>query len=183
MFTRQCKFCHVIFKTGDPKIKCCSLEHAREYSKKRKQRYERNRFYRECGQPEKAQKPTTNTSPIILPNSARTLDTSSIIPGYSVNWKEISTQIRIRDNYTCQYCGDYFDESRVCPPVHHIVPRRFLAGISAETAEHPDNLITLCEKCHPLIEYGHLKLPTDIVKKAYRAVKKGTAVPQNDNLC
>ena len=56
-------------------------------------------------------------------------------------WDRLTTKIRKRDNYICQYCGE-----RNAIQVHHILPRRI------EIDNHPDNLITLCNKCHPKVE-------------------------------
>jgi hypothetical protein len=57
-------------------------------------------------------------------------------------WKELAQKIRIRDNFTCQYCG-----KKGATDVHHIIPRRIKIDNS------PENLITLCRSCHRKIEY------------------------------
>lgn len=57
-------------------------------------------------------------------------------------WNEITKHIRERDKYICQYCGEW--NSMI---VHHIIPRRI--GIDNSS----DNLITLCNKCHPKVEH------------------------------
>jgi hypothetical protein len=57
-------------------------------------------------------------------------------------WKELAQKVRIRDNFTCQYCGKGNATS-----VHHIIPRRIKIDNS------PDNLITLCRSCHIKIEH------------------------------
>ena len=56
-------------------------------------------------------------------------------------WKILAQKIRIRDKFICQYCG----RKRVSS-IHHIIPRR------VKIDNHPDNLITLCRRCHPKIE-------------------------------
>lgn len=59
----------------------------------------------------------------------------------SEEWQELAKKIRKRDNYICQYCGNIPSFH-----VHHIIPRRI------KIDNHPDNLITLCEHCHPKVE-------------------------------
>jgi len=56
-------------------------------------------------------------------------------------WKILAQKIRKRDNFTCQWCG-----CKRATVVHHIVPVR--VGVD----NHPDNLITLCRRCHPEVE-------------------------------
>lgn len=56
-------------------------------------------------------------------------------------WQKLAQEIRKRDKFICQYCGKKRSTS-----VHHIIPRRI------KIDNHPDNLITLCKKCHPTIE-------------------------------
>ena len=56
-------------------------------------------------------------------------------------WKVLAQEIRKRDKFICQYCGEYPSTT-----VHHIIPR-FI-----EFNNHPDNLIVLCQKCHPKVE-------------------------------
>ena len=58
-----------------------------------------------------------------------------------VEWQNLATEIRKRDEYTCQNCNHF--PSFV---VHHIVPRNI------KTDNSNFNLIPLCEKCHPKIE-------------------------------
>ena len=57
-------------------------------------------------------------------------------------WMDLAKEIRKRDNYICQYCGETLSYE-----VHHITPRRI------EIDNHPDNLITLCKPCHLKIEH------------------------------
>jgi hypothetical protein len=57
-------------------------------------------------------------------------------------WKELAQKIRIRDSFTCQYCG-----KKGATDVHHIIPRRVKIDNS------PENLITLCRSCHTKIEH------------------------------
>ena len=57
-------------------------------------------------------------------------------------WEKLTIKIRKRDNYICQYCGE-----KNATHVHHIFPKRI------KIDNHPDNLITLCNKCHPKVEH------------------------------
>lgn len=67
---------------------------------------------------------------------------------YGRDWKRIKEAIRQRDNFRCKYCGA--EESGRAWDVHHIVPFRKFS--SAEEANNPQNLITLCPRCHHLAE-------------------------------
>ena len=53
-----------------------------------------------------------------------------------------------RDNHTCQHCGK---NKKVILNVHHIESRKF-------GGNRPDNLITLCEKCHKDYHRGKIEL-------------------------
>jgi DEAD/DEAH box helicase domain-containing protein len=67
---------------------------------------------------------------------------------YGSNWKTLKEQVHLRDGYRCQVCG--VRESERAHDVHHKVPfRRFLSALEAN---QPDNLITLCTKCHQKVE-------------------------------
>lgn len=64
---------------------------------------------------------------------------------YGKGWKALADRIRQRDGMRCRNCGiaDNLD-------VHHIIPfRKFDAP---EEANDPDNLISLCPRCHHLAE-------------------------------
>jgi 5-methylcytosine-specific restriction endonuclease McrA len=64
---------------------------------------------------------------------------------YSVDWTEdLKRVIRKRDNYTCRLCGK---EPAIC--VHHIDYDKKNCNL--------DNLITLCESCHPKTNYNRDK--------------------------
>lgn len=57
------------------------------------------------------------------------------LEGYPVDWTEtLKRSIRERDNYICRLCCQYGNE------VHHIDYNKNNCN--------PDNLITLCKKCH-----------------------------------
>lgn len=64
---------------------------------------------------------------------------------YSMEWTpELRRKIRKRDNYVCQICGEHQPTSRKMP-VHHIDYDK--------TNCSPQNLITLCGKCHTKTNY------------------------------
>lgn len=65
---------------------------------------------------------------------------TSHYPTSTKEWKSLSSQIRIRDNYICQKCGISQRTPRL--DVHHIIP--YLDGGPNE----PENLVTLCRACH-----------------------------------
>lgn len=74
---------------------------------------------------------------------------------YPPDWKEISTRIRERDNYTCTECGKKYPAKCKWLHVHHIVP------LSAGGNNEDYNLTTLCYKCHaehhPHMNYNKTK--------------------------
>jgi len=73
---------------------------------------------------------------------------------YGPEWKRISEVIRARDYYLCQNCG--VAEGGRAHDVHHKIPLRAFrdenGNIMLERANHPENLITLCQPCHRLAE-------------------------------
>lgn len=75
----------------------------------------------------------------------RTHSKTASVSDYSMKlknpkWQRRKAEIMLRDNFTCQICGD----TETTLNVHHI---RYVKG--REPWEYEDNeLITLCEKCH-----------------------------------
>lgn len=69
---------------------------------------------------------------------------------YGANWQVARESTLERDKYECQHCGkkwnDHYAEKGAGLEVHHIVKARLFT--EKENANHPQNLITLCEKCH-----------------------------------
>jgi len=63
-----------------------------------------------------------------------------------------------RDNHTCQHCKSEKNGLKLI--VHHIISRQ-------TGGDRPDNLITLCEKCHKKLHEGKIKLNVK-VKKNFR---------------
>lgn len=74
------------------------------------------------------------------------------------NWNAVAKRIRERDGFRCCDCGVTEESLGRQLDVHHVVP--FRAFESAERANRPDNLITLCPSCHKRREVeGHDDLP------------------------
>ena len=60
---------------------------------------------------------------------------------------EIRQFVLRRDNYRCRKCGEEDPENLT---IHHVTPR-------SQSGEHdPDNLVTLCWRCHRRIHDGEL---------------------------
>jgi DEAD/DEAH box helicase domain-containing protein len=64
---------------------------------------------------------------------------------YGPGWNELKQQIKERDANKCRSCGVGGDLE-----VHHLVPFRRYAN--ADEANSPDNLLSLCPRCHRLAE-------------------------------
>lgn len=77
--------------------------------------------------------------------------------GPQKDFENLKMYIRARDSYTCQQCG-----AKNTPlEIHHITPK------TKRGTDQPENLITLCTKCHKQITSG-VKLPEDLLKKVVR---------------
>lgn len=63
-----------------------------------------------------------------------------------VDWLEVREEIRERDDYECQDCGLEQEDAKRALSVHHIVPLRDFDD--RQEAHDPENLITLCRRCH-----------------------------------
>lgn len=72
---------------------------------------------------------------------------------YGPSWKRISTEVRTRDNFTCQRCFREKTEllGNELLHAHHIIPFRKFNG-DMLNAHDKKNLVTLCSKCHPIVE-------------------------------
>lgn len=67
---------------------------------------------------------------------------------YGPDWLQIRKVVRQRDGYTCQVCG--IKEGLIEHHVHHKVP--FKRFESVEKANVLENLVTLCQNCHKVVE-------------------------------
>ena len=67
---------------------------------------------------------------------------------YGSSWPSIRKLVLARDQYRCQVCGQSGEANWL--HVHHKVP--FRTFYSAEEANRPDNLVTLCPTCHRFAE-------------------------------
>jgi len=69
------------------------------------------------------------------------------------DWQELPrTQVLQRDRYTCQSCRKKFKANQLS--IHHIIPRR------EGGTNQMENLITLCWKCHDMIELAEPPIRT-----------------------
>jgi 5-methylcytosine-specific restriction protein A len=59
-------------------------------------------------------------------------------------WKQLVRDVLARDNYTCKCCGTYRATNVPKLVTHHVKP----FSTHPELRFDPDNLVTLCEKCH-----------------------------------
>jgi len=64
-------------------------------------------------------------------------------------WRKIAAEVRKRDNYTCQLCG--IQQARGLH-VHHKIPALDFGIEQLPQANALSNLITLCVRCHRLVE-------------------------------
>jgi len=84
---------------------------------------------------------------------------------YGRDWPKIRDGIRSRDGFRCGHCG--VTESGKAFDVHHITPLRMFTDLKA--ANHPDNLITLCGRCHRLAEEA-VRIQSGLAGLAYLLV-------------
>lgn len=63
-------------------------------------------------------------------------------PYYGAAWDRVRRWVKKRDNHTCQDCG----QTNVELQVHH--KRKLVYFESTKKANQPDNLVTLCKRCH-----------------------------------
>ena len=72
--------------------------------------------------------------------------------GRGPSWRQQRRVARKRDRFTCQRCGITQKEIGKALDVHHIKPWRDFDG-DWKTANHLDNLISLCNSCHQIAEW------------------------------
>jgi len=76
---------------------------------------------------------------------------------YSHDWKAVANEIRDRDKWTCQLCGEQRKRWNGDLHVHHIDEDKL--------NNHPHNLISLCPSCHhPL--HGDLSIRSKLTRIA-----------------
>lgn len=72
---------------------------------------------------------------------------------YGPNWHKQRRKARERDGFECRVCGKPDEENRRQLPVHHIQPKRAFedknGNYDYEEGNRLENLITLCDACHP----------------------------------
>jgi 5-methylcytosine-specific restriction endonuclease McrA len=81
---------------------------------------------------------------------------------YGSGWSIVRDRIRARDE-VCQHCGHDGSEYRL--EVHHIIPVRLFRDVDDATvsdAHDPENLVLLCNHCHPKADHGLLGFETEI---------------------
>ena len=84
----------------------------------------------------------------------------------SKNWIRVRNKVLKRDNYRCQMCRVFYEQGNLGLTVHHIKPR-------PKGKSHMRNLISLCMKCHDIVEIKGLSR-MQILKFDY---KKYKAIP------
>lgn len=62
------------------------------------------------------------------------------------NWTPVRNEVRERDDYTCQKCGDSAEELGQIPDCHHIKPEHTFENRT--DAHYKENLVLLCRECH-----------------------------------
>ena len=75
------------------------------------------------------------------------------VPYYGGNWKRQQRDARRRDHHQCQRCGLREANARRALDVHHIRPFRLFGIEHYREANQLTNLITLCDRCHTLVEH------------------------------
>jgi 5-methylcytosine-specific restriction endonuclease McrA len=84
------------------------------------------------------------------------IDGESKQRNYGKGWKRAKKKALERDNYKCVICNKSKEELGKNPSVHHKIPVRKFGN--PQDAHYLDNLVCLCEKHHPQVEYGNRKV-------------------------
>ncbi len=82
---------------------------------------------------------------------------------YGASWIKQREKARERDGYTCQCCGRTEKQMGKELDVHHISPFRLFGADRHTEANHIDNLISLCHKCHKGVEHGKIRLQLKLI--------------------
>ena len=64
---------------------------------------------------------------------------------YTHQWRSLARQVKVRDCWQCQICGDVKGAPYCVLHAHHRVPR------SDGGADTQENVITLCDLCHAVV--------------------------------
>jgi len=88
------------------------------------------------------------------------------------DWKRIKLKIKERDNFKCSICGIPEGECKQKLQVHHILPYKCTKDNS------PENLITVCSKCHAKVEPKFVKVKK--VQKSHYSGKVYNFGVEND---
>ena len=76
---------------------------------------------------------------------------------YGPNWERQKRKAKRRDSHTCQICG-YKSGGMRYLDVHHIIPVKEFNG-NWRKANALSNLVSLCRKCHILVEKKKIPCP------------------------
>lgn len=71
---------------------------------------------------------------------------------YGPNWIRQARKARQRDRQKCCFCMIEESKLRRALDVHHIKPFRLYGLAAYRAANHLDNLVSLCERCHTFLE-------------------------------
>lgn len=85
---------------------------------------------------------------------------------YGPNWGKQKRAARQRDTHSCQRCGVTQEELGMKLDVHHIIPFREFGYIPGKNdaykdANALDNLVSLCKRCHKVVEWETEKRATN----------------------
>jgi len=82
---------------------------------------------------------------------------------YTDGWGDLSDSVRDRDG-CCVICGmgvlEHVESAGRKPDVHHIVPSDVFEG---SRGDFPNNLITMCRKCHRKVEENFWKVEPEVL--------------------
>lgn len=90
--------------------------------------------------------------------------------GYGPNWEQQRIVVRKRDNHACRRCGITEAELECELDVHHI--RKFRYFDSYLEANVIDNLVSLCWRCHDLVEWNGVAIPENPNRLLIGKIKK-----------
>lgn len=88
------------------------------------------------------------------------------LPYYGPNWLQQRRNARYRDGYKCQNCGMTEKEAGQEHDVHHIRPFREFGIEQYVNANTLSNLITLCHRCHLIVEHEQNTRPSFTPRKS-----------------